>query len=92
MYEIRSTKTYRKAFKRASRHKDVDLRLLEEVIDTLAHGKKLHSRYKDHQLSGELKEFRECHIQNDVLLVYQRVDEVLILLLVNIGSHSEVFK
>ena len=48
-------------------------------------------RYRDHQLKGNFKEYRECHIQNDILLMYQKIDDVLILLLVNIGSHAELF-
>ena len=91
MYEIRPTKAYRKAYKRVSKHKDIDLELLDEVIDKLASGKKLAAKHKDHQLTGELKEFRECHIHNDMLLVYKKIDDILVLVLVNIGSHSQLF-
>ena len=92
MYEIRSTKTYRKAYKKVIKHKDINLELLGEVIDRLARGEKLAAKYKDHQLTGELKEFRECHVQNDLLLVYIKNSDLLILVLVNIGSHSQIFK
>lgn len=61
------------------------------MIDALASGKKLDARYLDHQLSGELEDYRECHIKNDLLLVYQKHDNILILLLVDIGSHSQLF-
>ena len=33
---------------------------------------KLEPKYKDHQLKGELKEYRECHIEPDWLLVYMK--------------------
>ena len=91
MYEIRPTKAYRKAYKRVSKHKDIDLELLETVIDKLASGEKLGAKHKDHQLTGELKDFRECHVHNDLLLVYQKNEDILILVLVNIGSHSQLF-
>ena len=91
MYEIRPTKAYRKAYKRVSKHKDINLELLDAVIDKLASGAKLAVKHKDHQLTGELRNFRECHIHNDILLVYQKVEDVLVLVLVNIGSHSQLF-
>ena len=38
------------------------------------------------------KDCRECHIEPDWLLVYKYLDDKLILVLVDTGSHSEVFK
>lgn len=90
-YEIVTSTGYRKALKRVSRHKYFDGLLVDKVISLLAEGKPLPGRYKDHQLIGSLKEFRECHIKNDLLLVYKKQDEVLILLLVDIGTHSSLF-
>ena len=65
--------------------------MVEKVIDQLANGKVLSPKYKDHQLTGSLKEYRECHIKNDLLLMYQKQDEMLILSLVDIGTHSNMF-
>ncbi|MBX2670484.1 type II toxin-antitoxin system YafQ family toxin, partial [Campylobacter jejuni] len=42
-------------------------------------------------LKGNYIGFRECHIQQDLLLVYQKQDDKLILYLLRIGSHSELF-
>lgn len=92
MYEIRSTRQYRKTFKKVAKHKDFDLKTLEGVIDKIAKGGKLEAKHKDHQLTGTLKNFRECHVKNDILLMYQKVDDQLILVLVDLGSHSELFK
>lgn len=91
MFSIRSTKSYRKAYKRISQNVDFDATLLEKVINTLARGEKLHEKYRDHQLSGEMRNCRECHIKNDLLLVYQKYENELILLLVDLGSHSSLF-
>ena len=46
-------------------------------------------KYKDHQLIGKMKDFRECHIKPDLLLIYMIEDNTL--KLVDIGSHSELF-
>ncbi|ECC1461956.1 type II toxin-antitoxin system YafQ family toxin, partial [Campylobacter coli] len=51
----------------------------------------LERKYKDHKLKGEFKELRECHVKPDLLLIYQKQDDKLILTCINIGSHSELF-
>jgi len=48
-------------------------------------------RNRDHALSGEWHGYRECHIKGDLLLVYQIHDDVLVLVLVDIGSHPQLF-
>lgn len=65
---------------------------IESVVVSIAKGETLEARYKDHELKGEWKGYRECHIRPDVLLVYQIQDDVLILLLVDIGSHAQLFE
>ncbi|MBP3195174.1 MAG: type II toxin-antitoxin system YafQ family toxin [Cardiobacteriaceae bacterium] len=60
-----------------------------EIIYCLINGLQLEQKYHDHQLTGNLKNFRECHIKPDLLLIY-RIDGNE-LLLYRIGSHSEVF-
>jgi mRNA interferase YafQ len=64
--------------------------LLEEVVQLLADGTELPPQYKDHDLSGNWKGFRECHITPDWLLVYQYFEETLILSLTRTGSHSDL--
>jgi mRNA interferase YafQ len=61
------------------------------IIDHIASGKKLPSSYRDYKLQGEFSFYRECHIQGDLLLIYQIIDNELILSLINIGSHSDLF-
>lgn len=48
-----------------------NMKKLVNVLDLLASGKTLPSKYKDHQLTGNLSDFRECHIEPDWLLIYQ---------------------
>ncbi len=66
-----------------------DLKLLYKVVENLAKEQPLDPKYKDHPLKGTLKDFRECHIKLDILLVYLVKDDELIL--VRLGSHSELF-
>ena len=90
-YAIVATSGYRRAYKRISKHKNFKREALDRVINTLASGKKLEKKYQDHELSGKLRGYRECHIQNDILLVYKIQEEALILVLVDLDSHSSLF-
>lgn len=64
---------------------------LFEVIEKLANGEPLESKYRDHDLTGNYKGCRECHIEPDWLLIYEIVDDVLVLMLYRLGSHSDLF-
>lgn len=66
--------------------------LLADVIDTLAEGKPLPEKNRDHQLTGNYNRFRECHITPDWLLIYRIDGDKLILVLAATGSHSDLFR
>ena len=44
---------------------------LKFVLDTLLAEKTLDVKYRDHALSGNYKNYRECHIKPDLLLIYK---------------------
>ena len=69
-----------------------NMKKLVNVLDLLVSGKTLPSKYKDHQLTGNLSDFRECHIEPDWLLIYQIFENELILSATATGSHSDLFK
>lgn len=88
-YEIVRSKKFKQNYKKLNAQaKDEVLAILKR----LANDENLEPRYKDHQLLGEFKDFRECHIKPNLLLIYQKIESVLILKAINVGSHSEVFK
>lgn len=74
------------------RHKDFDRAKLEALVNLLEKGEALDRRYKDHELKGEYVVVRECHIQGDILLLYRKEKNVLVLILINLGSHSYLFE
>jgi mRNA interferase YafQ len=94
MYSVIRTKQFDKSLNKIL--KSGDKNNLEDelyfVIDELKLGRKLPPNYFDHFLQGEYKGYRECHLRGDLLLVYKIYNNVLILELVNIGSHSQLFK
>lgn len=79
-------KDYKLAMKRG-----LPIEELDYVIKLLVEDNPLPSLYKDHELTGAWKGFRECHIKPDWLLIYQIVKERLILSLSRTGSHSDLF-
>ncbi len=92
MYAIKTTKVYKKALKKLLRSGDFDLKILESVIDKLSSGKTLPKKNRDHKLTGKLHLFRECHVAPDLLLIYYIENKQLVLVLVDIGSRSRLFK
>lgn len=68
-----------------------DMTKLVAVLDLLASGEPMPPKYKDHQLTGNLHDFRECHIEPDWLLMYQIFDNELILSATATGSHADLF-
>jgi len=78
------------AFKRDfKKHGDINTALIE-VLYKLISNEDLPGKYRDHSLSGDWSGYRECHVKPDLLLIYSKPDEDT-LLLVRLGSHSELF-
>ena len=70
-----------------------EIEKLNSVIETLQKEKPLDKKYKDHDLVGNWKGYRECHITPDWLLIYKVCgDDVRLLRLARTGSHSELLK
>lgn len=61
------------------------------VVNMLANDEKLPASYRDHALTNNFKGYRDCHLKPDVVLIYKKEKDKLILILSTIGSHSEIF-
>jgi mRNA interferase YafQ len=90
MYKIGYTNKFKKDLKRSLK-RGLDISKLEEVIDLLQTKGCLPKSFKPHKLSGNYSQCWECHIQSDWLLVWQQNDTELIILLLNTGTHSDLF-
>ncbi len=89
-YEVKFTSQFKRDLKLAKKQgKDIDK--LFDVISIIAEGKKLDKKYRDHNLSGDYAGCRECHVEPDWLLVYEVMDNVLVLMVYRVGTHSELF-
>ena len=91
MYEITYSNQFKKDLKRLMRSGRFKIEKFNFVVNTLAKGKRLPPNLEDHALSGKMANSRECHITPDLLLIYKIIDEVMVLYMVRIGSHSELF-
>ena len=89
MYEIVYTNRMKKDAKLMQK-RGKDMNKLVKVLALLAEGEPLPAQYKDHQLSGNLSDFRECHIEPDWLLMYQIYDDILIISATATGSHADL--
>lgn len=88
-YGVRKTSRYKKSLKRMLK-RGKDISKIVEVVRILAMGETLPPQYKDHALSGDLAGLRDCHVENDWVLFYKIEGNILILTLVDTGTHSDL--
>lgn len=90
MMMLETTSQFRRDYKRVKK-RGYNMELLREVIDTLLAGRELDAKHRDHQLTGSMKDYRECHIQPDWLLMYRVERERLVLVANRTGTHADLF-
>lgn len=88
MLEIVVSSQFKKDYKKAVKQSK-DINHLKDVIEKLSKKEKLDKKYFDHKLSGKLKEYRDCHIEPDWVLIYKTTEAELFL--VRVGTHAELF-
>jgi len=86
------SKKYKKSFKKLKKSGNFDQDKAKQLVHKLVNMELLEPKHKDHQLNGIFAEHRECHIENDLLLIYKVSLEENYLELTDIGSHSDLFE
>ena len=91
-YKVKYSSEFKKNLKKLVKQRK-NINKLFDVIDVLSVGGTLGYKYKDHALNNDKRfnECRDCHIEPDWILIYKYYNDELILLLVNTGSHSNLF-
>ena len=84
---VRSSRFKREV--RLAERRGKDLTKLKVVLQLLIEQRSLPPTYKDHQLRGDWKGFRDLHIEPDWLLLY-RIDGNE-LQLARTGTHADLF-
>ncbi len=92
MREIKYTNQFKRDYKREKKsgsHKKMLDRDLLLLVKFLASDKVLARKYCDHSLGGNWKDYRDCHIKPDLVLIYRKTDDNF-LELVRLGSHAKL--
>lgn len=78
-------------FKRDLKKRFLELATAEwaEILNCLANDLSLPEKYRDHALVNDKHGYRDCHVRPDLILIYAKRENTLIL--VRLGSHSEIF-
>lgn len=91
MRRIEQTSQFRRDYKRETKgqHRStLDLEL-PPIVKALAYDHLLEPRHRDHVLTGDWKDHKDCHIKPNLVLIYRKPDDK-VLQLVRLGSHSEL--
>ena len=88
MYRFKPSSKFRKQYKKLNQK---EKEITKKIINKLLNDEILESKYKDQKLIGKYAGFRECHIKPDLLLIYKKENNALILVCIAIGSHSDLF-
>lgn len=90
-YTIKYSSLFKKSFKRCLK-RGCDEAKFRKVIALLAQDGHLPPKYNPHLLTGNYKGCMECHIEPDWLLVWEQHHLELVLLLVDMGTHADLFE
>ena len=94
MLKIRFSTRFKRDLKRVQKQEasGYDEVVFKSVVQNLQSGIPLDKKFEDHPLQEKYAGARECHLAPDLLLVYEVNNDVLELLLLRIGSHSNLFR
>jgi len=89
--KLKYTTQYKKDIKKLNPDNNLK-KIIDEVVDKIRNKETLDPKYKNHKLKGNMNNFMELHLKPDLLLIYKIDDVNDVLKLIEIGSHSELFK
>ena len=91
MRTIRQAGQFKRDLKRESKgqHRKILQNEFVAIVATLAADDPLDPRRRDHALTGDWKDHRDCHVRPDLVLIYRKPDDQT-LELIRLGSHSEL--
>lgn len=90
MYKLFVSNRFKRDFKKCKRQ-NKNMQKLQNMLESLSANETLPINSRDHSLTGNYSNYRECHIEPDWLLIYRINREENLIELVRTGSHSELF-
>ncbi len=91
MRTIKQTGQFKRDLKREAKgpHRAALVSDFVSIVEALARDEPLAEKHRDHALTGDWKDHRDCHVKPDLVLIYRKPDDT-VLQLVRLGSHSEL--
>ncbi len=91
MRTIEQSTQFKRDLKREARglHRKALQQDFVQILTSLANDQLLAAKHRDHALSGDWKDHRDCHIRPDLILIYRKPNAE-VLQLIRLGSHSEL--
>lgn len=91
MRTIKQSSQFKRDLKREAKgpHRAALAKDFVNIVETLAKDEPLAEKHRDHALTGDWKDHRDCHVKPDLVLIYRKPDNA-VLQLVRLGSHSEL--
>jgi len=91
MRTLEQTSRFKRDYKRETKgpHRQTLASDFMAIVTALANDQPLAEKHRDHALTGDWKDHRDCHIKPDLVLIYRKPDDA-VLQLVRLGSHSEL--
>ncbi len=93
MYSLQYTGQFKKDLKKLKKRSQKNFKTLEhfvgELVNTGFSGTP--AKYKPHTLKGNFKDCYECHVMNDLLLIWKEDISNKIITLIRTGTHSDLF-
>ena len=90
-YTVQATNRFKKHARLVTKRNAKNADKIKRTVEMLAKSEPLPERFCDHELTGNYAGHRECHVLPDLLLIYRIYKSVLILELVDTGTHSDLF-
>lgn len=88
-YNVKFAHAFKKSYRKLAQ-KEQDL--LFELVDRLANNETLEEKYHDYQLKGKFAAYRECHIKPDLLLLYQKRNDIWCLFVSTLAATASSFE
>ena len=90
MYQIKFSGRFKKSYKLCIK-RGLNPELMSNALRSLAETGTVPLEFLPHPLHGNYEGCMECHLQPDWLLVWEKHENELYVMMVTTGSHSDIF-
>lgn len=94
MYKIGFSGSFKKDLKTLRKRSTFNFEILRSFIKELQKTghQGIDQKHKPHKLTGKYSKHWECHVLNDLLIVWLQNDTEKTIILVRTGTHSDLFR